>query len=129
MSRHLAWVEFLVRFYGVGVINLLFGYGLFSALIYVGLNFFIAQVVAHLVGMLFNFLTFRRHVFRGSQGSITKYVAAYGLNYLTGLALASLLRSFVNSPYLVGLLALVGASLLNMIVLKYAVFSKPEPGS
>ena len=114
----------LWRYYGVGVVNTAFGYGLFAGLVWLKLNLFVAQIVAHLCGMAFNYVMFRMHVFRGVRPKIWAYIGAYAFNYGLGLTFLALLHRFVASSYLAGFLAMLAASLVNYIVLKLFVFRR-----
>lgn len=112
----------LCRYYMVAAVNTAFGYGVFAAFIALGVNIFIAQILSQILGMTFNFFTYRRHVFRTEHASTSAYIAAYVLNYLIGLGLLGAFHSFGWSPYVSGLGALLGASLINFFVLKRLVF-------
>jgi putative flippase GtrA len=117
-------VKLLLRFYGVGIVNTAFGYSLFFLLIAAGLNIYLAQLIGHLIGMTFNYIMFRNHVFTGSAPAIGRYLAAYGVNYLLGLGLIALFSHFMRSPYAVGACAALTASAVNFVVLKVLVFNR-----
>jgi len=111
----------------VGVLNAGFGYGVYALFLLVGLNLFAAQIIAHLLGMGFNYFMFRRHVFRGSRAAVGPYIAAYAVNY--GLSLATLagLNRVLASDYLSGFLSIVFVALVNFVVLKFLVFLPRSP--
>jgi len=113
----------IARFYGVGIINTIFGYSLFFSLIAVGFNIYLAQIFAHLAGMTFNYAMFRRHVFKEAAPAIGRYLVAYGANYALGLGLIILFSHFLESPYFVGIAAIVTSSAINFLVLKRFVFN------
>jgi putative flippase GtrA len=115
-------VEELIRYYGIGVINTIFGFGLYSVLIFVGLNLYIAQIIAHVIGTTFNYFTYSRHVFQRSQRKPMSYVVAYVFNYLLGLCLLAGSHHFFRSPYLAGFIALIIGTAINFFVLKRFVF-------
>jgi putative flippase GtrA len=117
-----ARIELLVRYYGVGLINTAFGFGLFSLLVFVGLNLYVAQIVAHISGTIFNYFTYSRHVFRTSRRRPWAFAASYAFNYLVGLGLLAGAHHFVRSPYLAGFLALLLGTALNFLILKRFVF-------
>ena len=121
--RHLDQFWAYVR---VGAVNAAFGYGVYALLLFVGVNLFAAQIIAHLLGMTFNYFMFRRHVFRDSRGAVVPYIAAYAVNY--GLSLATLagLKRVLESDYLAGFLSIVFVALVNFVVLKFLVFL-PRP--
>ena len=112
----------LMRFYQAAAVNTAFGYGLFALLIWAGANLYAAQIAAHVAGVAFNYLTYSRHGFRDASASKTRFVLAYALNYLGNLGLLAAFHLFVPSPYAAGLLATIGASLVNYFALRHAVF-------
>jgi len=87
---------------------------------------FVAQFIATVIGVIFNYFTYSRAVFRGSRGAIGQFIVAYLGQYLISLgALAGLSRLFPN-PYLAGLGALIITSLVFYLVLRRWVF---RPGA
>ena len=98
-------------------------------LLYVGINLFAAQIIAHLLGMIFNYFMFRRHVFRDSRAAVLPYIAAYTVNY--GLSLVTLagLNRVLESDYLAGFLSIVFVALVNFVVLKFLVFLPRSTGT
>ncbi len=123
-----AWRVRLARFAQVwayakvGVVNAMFGYLCYAALIFVGLGAFAAQLLAHLLGMAFNYFMFRRHVFKDSDAAIIRYIAAYAVNYVVGLGVLALLKTLVASDYIAGFLSIVIVAILNFVILKFLVF-------
>src|SRR3546814_4138992 len=57
------------RYYTVGVINSLFGYGVYALLLSMGLNMYAAQIIGHIIGVAFNYFTYRRHVIQRAARS------------------------------------------------------------
>jgi len=53
----------LWRYYQAGIVNTLFGYGLFALFVKLGLNMYLAQICAHVLGAAFNYYSYSRHVF------------------------------------------------------------------
>lgn len=114
----------LVRYYQVAVVNTAFGFGLYAALVALGLNLFVAQIIAHACGVAFNYFTYSRHTFRDAYGSKLAFGLAYGANYLVNLALLAAFSTVIASPYASGLVATLIASLVNYFVLKNLVFRR-----
>jgi len=112
----------LLRYYQAGVVNTLFGYGCYAALLWLGLDMFIAQLISHTAGTLFNYFTFSRYAFAGEAGSPLRFVASYAGNYLLSLAVLWALSQSIASPYIAGLLSIVVVSVINYAVLKRFVF-------
>ncbi len=117
----------LWRYYQAGIVNTAFGYGLYATFVALGLNMYVAQIVAHLLGVMFNYVTYSRHAFHDSNVSKGRFVASYAVNYLLGLAALWAASQFVTSPYLAGLVAVIFVSLINYLILRHWVFTVPRP--
>ncbi len=112
----------------VGVLNAAFGYGVYALFLFVGVNLFAAQIIAHGLGMTFNYFMFRRHVFRDSRAAVMPYIAAYAVNYALSLATLAGLNRVMISDYLAGFLSIVLVALVNFVVLKFLVFLPKTAG-
>lgn len=110
------------RYYQAGVINTLFGLGAYALLVRLGLDIYAAQLLAHLLGMGFNYFTYSRHVFRNSAPAKLRFILSYGANYLVSLAMLALVARFIASPYLAGIVATLIVSVINFFALKFVVF-------
>ena len=116
----------LWKYYGVGAINTAFGYSLYSVIIFLGVNLFIAQLISHCTGVVFNYFMFKKHVFKGTQPNIVRYIGAYIVNYFIGLGALYIVSRFFHSPYIAGFIALLIISTINFFVLRYLVFLKTD---
>lgn len=110
------------RYYQAGVINTLFGYGLFALMVRLGMNMYLAQIISHLIGMTFNYFTYSRYAFADKAASKYRFVLSYAVNYLIGLALLALLTLAFPSPYVAGLLSTILVSAINYLFLRNMVF-------
>jgi putative flippase GtrA len=77
----------LARFLVIGVVNTIFGLSVFVACILLGVGREISLAIATIIGVLFNFQTMGRLVFRGYRPELIfrfalGYAAVYGLNVL-----------------------------------------------
>lgn len=116
----------LWRYYQMGVLNTAFGLGMYALLVWLGMNMFVAQLVAHVLGVAFNYLTYSRHVFRDAGPAKLRFVLSYAVNYLIGLATLALLSRVIASPYIAGFVSAVLVSFINYFALKLLVFrSRP----
>lgn len=111
------------RYYQTGIVNTLFGYAAFSALLALGLNMYVAQAAAHVAGMAFNYFTYSRYAFHDRTATKTSFVLSYAANYLIGLFFIWLASLVTSSPYLAGLASIVLTSAVNYFILKLFVFS------
>ncbi|KQS03397.1 hypothetical protein ASG11_03255 [Sphingomonas sp. Leaf357] len=112
----------LWRYYQAGIANTAFGLGMYALLVWLGLNMYAAQLVAHTLGVAFNYLTYSRHVFRDADPAKLRFLLSYAVNYLVGLATLAAIAQFIVSPYLAGLLAAGIVSIVNYFALKHLVF-------
>ena len=112
----------LWRYYQAGIVNTLFGYGLFALFVKLGLNMYVAQICAHVLGVAFNYFTYSRHVFEDSESSKLRFVLSYAFNYLLGLASLAAASLIIHSPYVAGIISIVFVSVVNFFVLKNLVF-------
>ena len=119
----LSSIQRLWRYYQAGIVNTAFGYGLYALFVALGLSMYLAQIVAHLLGMTFNYFTYSRHAFRDLNVSKGRFILSYAVNYLLGLAALWIASQFIASPYLAGFVAVVIVSLINYLILKNWVFS------
>jgi putative flippase GtrA len=122
VQRNRALIATLWRFYSVSVLNTIFGYSTYALLIALGLNLYVAQILSQLIGMTFNFFSYGRHVFRDHDASLPRYIGAYVGNYLMNLALLAGFHHVTRSAYLAGAMAVMVASLINLLVLKRLVY-------
>lgn len=118
-------VERVWRYYQAGIVNTAFGYGLYALFVAIGLNMYLAQIVAHVLGVAFNYFTYSRHAFHDSQASKGRFVASYAVNYLLGLTALAAAAQVIASPYLAGFIAVLVVSLINYFILRHWVF-RPE---
>lgn len=116
----------VVRYYQAGVVNTGFGYGCFAALVALGMNIYGAQILAHIAGMAFNYLTYSHYAFRGHRPALGRYLGSYGVNYLLSLGSLAALVHFGLSPYVAGLGSIFAVSIVNYFVLKLFVYRTQE---
>ena len=110
------------RYYQAGLLNAAFGFGAYALLVRLGLNIFVAQILSHLAGTAFNYLTYSRHVWRDAPPAKLRFGLSYIGNYLVGLAALAITSRLIASPYLAGFVALVAVSFLNYFALRHLVF-------
>jgi putative flippase GtrA len=114
----------LWRYYQAGAVNTVFGLGAYALLVWLGVDMYAAQLIAHTSGVAFNYLTYTRHVFRDAAPAKLRFVLSYLGNYLMGLAALAAVATVVRSPYLAGLIATVLVSIVNYFVLRRWIFPR-----
>jgi len=116
----------LVRFYQAAIINTVFGFSVYTVLVWFGLNIYAAQAISHVMGMTFNYFVYSRHVFRGTEPAKARFAMTYAIYYFVNLAALALFSYAIRSPYLAGAAATLTVSLLNYFALKHLVFRSRE---
>lgn len=119
----------MLRFGFAGMLNTLFGYGVFLLLLATGLPVTMALVLAFLLGVAFNFQTSRRLVFQSRQtGLLLRFVLAYLVLFVINYcALMALTRYGLKDWFAQGLVV-VPMAITSFALQRILVFrSAPEP--
>lgn len=112
----------LWRFYQAGIINTVFGLAVYSLFVWLGLNIFVAQFLAQVIGVAFNYFTYSGHVFRSAEPAKLKFMLSYVVSYFLALGTLALVSLVIRSPYGAGAATALIMSLINYLVLKHLVF-------
>lgn len=114
------------RFVLVGVLNTVFGYGLFALFTWLGLAYPAAIALATALGVMFNFQTTGRMVFNGAGSErLWRFIAVYGLIYMLNVAgVAGLLKTGVNI-YLANAVVMVPLVAISFLLQRALVFREP----
>ena len=123
--RHRHFAKFLA----VGIVNTLFGYGVFSLLVLLDVPAGIALFLATVLGVAFNFFTMCRLVF-ASRGMrrLPHFVAVYGLTFLINLWSLQLLTAAGLSALLAQAILLPVITIFSFALNKLLVF-RSMPGN
>ena len=117
------WSVRFIRFLFVGGINTLFGYLVFSAFILLQVHYAIALLLATILGILFNFFTTGRIVFRNNDPKlIIKFFGVYGITYLIGLLFLKIFDSYHVNLLIAGAILLLPNAMLSYLLNKVLVF-------
>lgn len=112
------------RYLVVGLLNTLFGYGVFALFIYLGLDYPVALLLATILGVLFNFKSIGILVFKSNNNKlIFRFIAVYIIIYLLNLAGLKLLSAVSINLYLAGAILLPVMAVVGFIINKRFVFS------
>ncbi len=107
----------------VGILNTIFGYCCYAGFIYLGLSYPLALLYSTILGVLFNFKTTGKFVFKNSNNLlIFKFISVYVCTYFFNMILISLLTHFSFDLYLAGLIAVFPSAILGFILNKTLVF-------
>ena len=67
IKKYLKKNQTFIRFIFIGVINTIFGYGIYLIFLFAGLNFALAVLLSTILGVIFNFFTTGRFVFNSTN--------------------------------------------------------------
>jgi putative flippase GtrA len=85
----------------VGVLNTAFGFGVFAALLWLGLHYSLALLLATCLGVGFNFMTTGRIVFGSARWSrLSRFVGVYAVLYGTNLLALWAMQQLGTGPLL-----------------------------
>jgi putative flippase GtrA len=114
-----------LRFLVVGVCNTLFGYAIFAGLIFFHIHYAIAMFFSTIVGIVFNFFTTGRMVFKNKKNSLFfKFIFIYGVVYLLNILFVAELNNFLHDLYFNGAISLIMLSFISFFANKYYVFKE-----
>jgi putative flippase GtrA len=111
----------MVKFLGVGVLNTMFGYSIYAGLVFINLPYLIALLMATLAGIVFNYFSFGRMVFkvRGGWYVFGKFIVAYTIVYGINAVFLSVLTA---EDYLNAYLA-QGVCILPSVVMSWLLLN------
>ena len=114
-----------LTFLVVGGLNALVGYGIFAALILLGLPTPAAVVLGTILGVLFNFLSTGRLVFRNSApGLLPRFLAVYAVQMGLNVAALELLERAGVHPLVGGALLLPPLAVFTYVAMRRFVYSQ-----
>jgi putative flippase GtrA len=112
-----------VRFLAVGFINTLFSYGVYVALLSLGVSYIYANLVALVAGILFSFRTQGRFVFYNREKSLFgRFVFCWALVYVGNILFIRLMMQFGFDPYVGGAMAIPLIAIVSYLGQRYFVF-------
>lgn len=114
-----------VLFLIVGGVNTLFGYTIFALLIFLGLHYIWAVLISTIVGVVFNFFTTGRIVFKNKKYSFfLKFTVLYAFLYIVNICLIALLNLIHHNLYINGGISMVILAGVSFAFNKYYVFKE-----
>ena len=114
-----------IKFIFIGIINTIFGYGIYLLFLLIGFNFVIAALLSTILGIIFNFFTTGRFVFKSTNHYlILKFVMVYIFIYLFTISGLSILYLYGISYEIGGALMLAPNALLSFFLNKRLVFNE-----
>ena len=119
----------VLRFLVVGLLNTGFSYLIYAILLFLGLNFALANLGAVMLGILFSFRTQGAFVFNNTDGSLLgRFILAWTVVYLVTISIIWGFVEYGFDPYTSGALALPFSAVASFFVQKFYVFrEKAKP--
>lgn len=115
-----------IKFLFVGGINTIFGYSVFAALIFIGLHYSFAVILATILGVLFNFKTTGKIVFNNSRNALLiKFIGVYGITCVLNILFLRVFEQIKFNMYYAGAVLVLPMAVLSFTLNKKFVF-KPE---
>ncbi|MDR0891849.1 MAG: GtrA family protein [Mediterranea sp.] len=113
-----------LRFAIVGVVNTLFGVGLYCLFIYLGVPYRLAVLLSTVLGVLFNFKTIGTFVFRNKDNRLLfRFVLAYVVAYFVNIGIIHLLLLTTSlGEYWAGIIATPAVAIVSFLLQKRFVF-------
>ncbi len=113
-----------VKFLFVGVINTLFGYGVFAFFNFLHFHYTVSTLLATILGILFNFKTTGVIVFKNNDNKLLiRFLAVYTLMYFVAilelklLTMINLINMYINYAMII-----LPNALLSYLLMKNFVF-------
>ncbi len=116
-----------VRYLLVGGLNTSVSYVVYAALLYVGLNYVLANLGSALLGIFFSFRTQGWLVFKNNDSKlILRFSVAWGLLCLVNIMVISTLIQVGLNAYWAGATALIPITLVSFFVQKLFIFGTSQ---
>ncbi|MEY4504572.1 MAG: hypothetical protein RL154_868 [Pseudomonadota bacterium] len=102
-----------VVFLFVGGVNTIFGYSIFAFFIFLKLSYYLAFLFAATLGVIFNFMTTGRIVFKNKDFSLFyKFIFISIIMYFLHIILIRIINVHINNLYISGLMTMSVTALL-----------------
>lgn len=121
------YAQGIIKFLLVGVLNTVFGYAVYAFLIFIGVPYLTALFISTVAGVIFNYFSFGRIVFRSQGGFLVfgKFVFVYGVVYAVNACLLAALTSSLHfNPYEGQVICIPLNISLSWFLMNYWVYKK-----
>lgn len=114
-----------VVFVLVGGINTVFGYSIFAFFIFLKISYYLAFLFAASLGLIFNFMTTGRIVFKNKDFSLFyKFIIISIIMYFLHIILIRIINVHINNFYISGLMTMSVTALIAFYLNKKIFTSK-----
>lgn len=117
------------RFVLVGGLNTAISYGVYSALLFIGWHYALANLAGLVVGVFVGFQTTARLVFLSANHRLFgRYVLAWASIYLASIGIIGALLLVTSNGYVAGALAVPPVAVLSYFIQRSFVFGRGKVG-
>ena len=122
VKSHWTFIKFLI----VGGLNTAFGYIIFALFIWLGAHYSLASFLSTVLGIIFNFFTTGRLVFKNKDNSlIFRFFTVYGINYLINITFIWLITLCgYHNMYVIGIVLVLPCAMISYVLMKLFVFGR-----
>lgn len=114
-----------IKFLAVGGLNTIFGYSVYSLLLYIGLHYSLAVLLGTILGVMFNFQTTGKLVFNNKKNIlIFKFAGVYCILYFINTTFLYIFNSFKFNMYFAGAIMILPMALMSFTLIKKLVFQE-----
>ena len=119
------WAIPFLRFLVVGGVNTVFGYSVFALFILLGLHYVLAVLIGQVCGILFNFNTTGRIVFKNKDNRlIFRFFGVYLFTYLLNIGLLKLFEMAGVGSLVAGAIIVLPLAVVSFLLMRKFVFNK-----
>ena len=116
----------MVRFLLVGMLNSMFGFCVFSPVVWLGQGAFAALLAGNVAGLVFNFFSTGGLVFRTlALTRLPKFLVCYVLMLFMNYGLLAILAPVLDSKILAQAILTVPMALLSYVLLTFWAYKSP----
>lgn len=118
-------IYLFIKFILVGILNTLFGYSFFALLLWLGFHYSIATIFSTIIGVIFNFCTTGRLVFKNTNNLlIFKFILVYIFTTSLSILILYISNKMNFNLYYAGFVLSVIMALISFILQKTFVFKE-----
>ncbi len=119
--------ERIIRYVLVGALNSAFGYFVFSSFLFFGLHYTLATLLGTIIGVVFNFFTTGKLVFRSmDKKHIFGFTLVYVILFFLNIILLKVLITCGMSAYLGGLVLIPVMALIGYLLQSRFTFNNVD---
>lgn len=115
-----------IRFLFVGGLNTIVGYGIYALAIFLGINYFIANIISTVLGVIHSYFWNRYFTFRSRDkalNEIFRFISVYIISFIVGnIVLFTVVNKLQVNQYFAGMINLIFTTLISWFGHKYYSF-------